>query len=227
VGVHHAVGDAEEPVARFQAVPVAADGQVGELAGAQAVAHGVEHRELEGVAVDGVVEGVAADLVGRLDQARHRDPPAVQAQRWQQTPLHLGGQGDLLAAAQRRVGVGALAPGDQQRSDHPGQAVGQRPGFVIEVDEGDGHHTQARRPVDHDAPQPPAAFSGLVPLAGGGERPATGGVVHGDRRPLRRPRDRHQAPLLVVGHVHRQVLHPEQRRSSGEERPQLVRGRPS
>ena len=54
-GVHGQVGGPEVE-ARAAAVAVAADRQVRELAGHQPVSHRVEHRELERVAVDGVVE---------------------------------------------------------------------------------------------------------------------------------------------------------------------------
>src|SRR3954452_19212580 len=49
--------------------PVSADRDAGQHRGRQAVADGVDDQQVGGAAVDGVVEGVAADVVGRFQAA--------------------------------------------------------------------------------------------------------------------------------------------------------------
>jgi hypothetical protein len=90
------VGEVE---ARPAAVAVAGDREVREQAGLQAVSDGVEHRDVGDPAVQGVVEGVAAHVVRRCQQAADDDPVGAEGERRQQAVLHLGGQGHRRPAA--------------------------------------------------------------------------------------------------------------------------------
>jgi hypothetical protein len=92
---HHLVHRRErlfEPQATPAAVAVAAHRQVGHAAGLEAVAHGVDDRHVGQVAVDRVIEGVARDLVGRLQHAGQRHPVVGEGQRREHGPPELGGE---------------------------------------------------------------------------------------------------------------------------------------
>jgi hypothetical protein len=78
------------------------DHERGEQRGAHLVAHGVRQREVQDATLQREVEGVAADVAGRLEPPRDRGLPGLAGVGPRQEPvLDLGG---------RRQGHGALAP---------------------------------------------------------------------------------------------------------------------
>jgi hypothetical protein len=91
--------------ARLRVAPVAtsraerADAHRGRRGGADALAHRVAQREPDAVGVFGVIEPIAADVVGR--QHAGRQPPARDAgdPRREQLELHLGGGARLRCPA--------------------------------------------------------------------------------------------------------------------------------
>jgi len=62
-------------------VAAGGDGQRGQLGALQPVPHPVEHRDPGAAGVDGVVDGVASDLVGPFEGAGNRDLVAGERQR--------------------------------------------------------------------------------------------------------------------------------------------------
>ena len=76
-------GQALEIVPFTAAVPVRADEQAGQDSAGQAVAHGVEDAEVEASGVEGVVEAIAPDLVGGLEQAGNRHAGCGEGKRRQ------------------------------------------------------------------------------------------------------------------------------------------------
>src|SRR5581483_9485068 len=98
---------------------------------------------------------------GGLNEPRHRDSPAVEAEWRKQIPLHLSGQAELLTPSDGGVRVGALAARDEEGGHDTGQAVTERPAVVVELAQRDAHHAEAGCAVDDDAPQPHAVFDRL------------------------------------------------------------------
>src|SRR5581483_8710346 len=105
---------------------------------------------------------------GGLNEPRHRDSPAVEAEWRKQIPLHLSGQAELLSPSDRGVRVGALAARDEEGGHDTGQAVTECAAVVVELAQGDAHDAEAGRTVDDDAPQSHAVFESLAQLGCGG-----------------------------------------------------------
>ena len=99
-----------------------ADHERGEQGGVDLVAHGVGQREVQHVALEREVEGVAADVAGGLQPARERELPGLARVRArQQAVLDLGGQRQGHRALAPLEEVGEPAVGD----DHVRQGVGR------------------------------------------------------------------------------------------------------
>ncbi len=80
------------------------------------VTHGINHDELQPVAIHGVVERIATCRVGRFEHASDRRSGRLTGQRWQQIRLHLrrGRESTNSPRPQDEVRVATL--GDQSRS---------------------------------------------------------------------------------------------------------------
>ncbi len=72
---------------------IGGDGEAGHPAGFEAVSHGVEDAEVEDAGVDGVVEGIAGDLVGGLEDARDPHVLTGEGEGRKHSPPQLGRQG--------------------------------------------------------------------------------------------------------------------------------------
>jgi hypothetical protein len=95
-------------------VAEATNGQRGEERRLAGVAHGVGYRGVEEFAVDGVVEGVAASVVGRLQPARKGERTTFsRVGRRQQAALDLGGQRERNVSLRPFEQVGVAPGGDQ------------------------------------------------------------------------------------------------------------------
>ena len=133
-------------------------------AGSQVVARGVVHGEVDDVALDVVVEGVARDVALRFEGRRHHDALGGDRAGWQQLPQQLAGRGQrpVAAPAPQLVAVDGLAAEDvthearhrQEPSPQPGVVAG---GAVTVLGEPDAHHAEAVGPVEHRHPQERAA----------------------------------------------------------------------
>jgi hypothetical protein len=97
------------------------DGDGCHRGGVQVVAHRVDHGHVQDVVVEGVVEAVAGDSVGGLQDACHLNLGHGHRQRWQQAPLDLRGHAHRLPAPgqEELVGVGVL--GDLHVGDQAGE----------------------------------------------------------------------------------------------------------
>ena len=85
-----------------------ADGEVGEPAGSEAVAHRVEDRDRGRGVVDRVVEGVTGHAVGRLQDPGHGHERRAERERRQHRPAHLRGQRHRPASSNPRDEVAVL-----------------------------------------------------------------------------------------------------------------------
>ena len=103
------------------AVAQAAQQHARQQRGVDVVADGVGHRQVQGVAVEGVVERVAADGVRRLQPAGDGEPVGLaRVGPGQQPPLDLRGQRERRRVLRPVHEVGVPPAGD----DHPGQRLG-------------------------------------------------------------------------------------------------------
>ena len=113
-------GLVDEPEAAPATVAQAADTEGGELSGMTAVPHGVGARQVERVAVDHVVEGVAAGLIGGYQPPGEGELRSLAGVGGRQEPaLDLGFQGQNGAALPELVQVGEPAISD----GHVGEGV--------------------------------------------------------------------------------------------------------
>src|SRR5690606_11389145 len=104
------------------------DGEGGQQGRGGVVAHRVGDRQVEDVLVEGVVVGVAADVVGR-DQAAGQGEVGALAARCgrQQLVLDLGGQAHGAGAPAPVVEVGEAAVGDHDVGERVGGPRHGRP----------------------------------------------------------------------------------------------------
>ncbi len=178
------------------------------------MAHGVEDGEGEDVAVEAVVEGVAAHVVGRFQDPGQGDVGGPERQRGQQqVPLHLGRQAHGLAAPALLDRVGVLVGGADQVADQAPQVLAQLDGVVGEAIEAHFQDTDAFCPLPDGGPGgPPGLGLGrdhFLELEG----PARHGAGHlhltgvGGQE-LRAECHRAQGLLLVVDQVEDQVAAP-------------------
>jgi len=108
--------------------------------GAQPVAHGVDHGHVQDVVVEGVVEAVPGNVIGRFEGAGDRDLRGVHHQRRQELPLHLRGQTQRLTAPSLEEPVGVHALGDQHVGHQTGQPSAQPPIWGVDRVEGEGEY---------------------------------------------------------------------------------------
>jgi hypothetical protein len=186
--------------------------------GVQPVPDGVEDREVDGLLVDGVVEGVAAVLVRRLHQRRDHQPVGRERRGRQHRREELGAELErpgaldlvegvaVVALGQQHLGGGVAVP-LQQPDEALGQAVGALDGQVGldraepvgAVDERDERtHVGLDRRGEHLAAGERAADHRALDVLGAGVGPVA-------------PRHRHQRGLLEVDEVDDDVLRAERR----------------
>ena len=153
-------------------VPVGTDRDTGQHRGRQPVPDRVDHQQVHHAAVDGVVEGVATDVVGRLQPAGDDHPLGAEGHRGQELPLHLRGQGQGLAAAQpgEHVAVGVVD------HDQLGDEADERPEVVYLVaggrlPEDQLGHAEPLDPLQQRQPEPVAVLGGAVDHLDPAERP--------------------------------------------------------
>jgi hypothetical protein len=78
------------------------------------VPHGVGDGDVEVLTVDGVVEGVTPDIVGRLEPPGQGEDVGLHGvRRWQEPPLDLRGEGERAIALRPLEQVGVATRGDQ------------------------------------------------------------------------------------------------------------------
>jgi hypothetical protein len=211
-------------VRQFQAgaagVAVRVQGERGQGARADAVADGVEDRDVDDVAVRGVVEGVAADVVAGFEDRGDHGVVGGEGQRRQLVPDDLGGElhGEAAAGALDRVAVEAAA-GDQlgdQGGDDVQVAAEALGGLPLQPDL---DHAEALGAVQQRQPQAGVLVGGAgcaEGLAGEGAVDLAGLVVAGGA--VQGP-ERH---LLVVDHQRGDLLGAEQRGDGGQRRGQVL-----
>jgi hypothetical protein len=112
---------------------------------------------VQGVLVQGVVEAVTADVVGRLQRPGERDVRRGHHQRRQHLPLQVGRQAHRRRhpAAGERVGVAGL--GDDEIGGQPRDPLGQPPVVVVDLGKGQRQHPDAIGAVEHREEQADAA----------------------------------------------------------------------
>lgn len=137
--VHERV-DLGQADAGTSGVPVGPDGDGRHRGGVQAVAHRVDHGHVQDVFVEGVVEAVACDVVGGLQDSGDRDLRVGHRQRRQQGPLDLRGHAHRFAAPGEEELVGVAVLGDQRVGDQTGEPAQQPSVVVIDGVQGEGHH---------------------------------------------------------------------------------------
>jgi hypothetical protein len=94
-------------------VLVGADGDGRHHGSAQAVAHRVDHRDVQDIAVQCVVEAVSTHVIGGLDDPRDRHCRHHHRQRGEQCALDLRGHTHVLPAPGEEAPVGVGVLGDQ------------------------------------------------------------------------------------------------------------------
>ena len=95
--------------------------------------HGVDDRELDAAGIERVVEGVAADGVGRLEDPAQGHALCCAGQRREEAPLDLGGHRQGLAAPAAQDGVGVPPLADQQEDEQLRHRACERSGVVVPV----------------------------------------------------------------------------------------------
>jgi len=160
-----------------------ADQQGGQQCRVGVVAHGVGDGQVQGVAVEGVVVGVAADVVGRDQPAREGELGGLAARRrGKQLVLDLRGQAGLGGAPAQMVEVGETPVRDDD--------VGQRVGRVADLPEhgvvgglqGQLQQADAVAPVGDRCDDAPSALAvGFHVLALALQHAVVDAVLKGDR----------------------------------------------
>ena len=221
---------------RTPGLAVCRDRQGSQLRGLQPVTHAVEHREPGTSRVDGIVQGVASHLVGRLENPRHHHLLAGEGQRGQHRPLHLGGKAHLRTASGAHDGVAVQRLGHHELGHDRGEAAQSQPlqpracARYRWLAEGEAQHAQAFGSVKQRHPHPGAATG----RAGMGhdlhvlERPPRRGGV--DRQRLQVPLgaracwpgERHEHQLLKIGQVSDSIARSQDRGVLGDQRGELV-----
>ena len=150
------------------------DHERGEQRGVDLVAHGVRQREVQHAPLEREVEGVAANVAGRLEPARDRELPGLAGVGARQEPvLDLGGQRQGHRALAPLEEVGEAAVGD----DHIGQDMrgerdlGQQL-LVGPLPEEQLQHADGLPPVGHRREHARPVRAGFDDNRLRGERPA-------------------------------------------------------
>jgi GTP-binding protein len=228
LGVDRLVGGRER-APQPAAVAVRRERERGHACGGQAVADAIEDAEMQDVGVDGVVVGVAADVVRGLERRGDHDVLRRQRRRRDHLAQELGRGRDVLASAQQLevVAVGVLHD-DQARDEvrealEDGQNVlGELVGVIFQGKLHDPHPLGAVQQRQPDA----SPFVGLdVEDLSCRVRPAGDRALHRERLPVAGARsgDGHQRALLVVDDVEDDAGKPERARLLGHDGAQLVR----
>ena len=181
-------------------MPVGADGQGRHEGGAQPVAHRVDHGQVQDVVVEGVVEAVPGNVVGRFEGAGDGDLRRGHHQRRQQLPLHLRGQAHRLPAPRLEEPVGVHALGDQDVGHQAGQPSSQPPIMIVNGVEREGEHPDPIGAVEQRDEEPhPVVLRPLDRLicAEGLARQRSVDRLRGPHQQTS-PCQRHQGHLVVV-----------------------------
>ena len=141
---------------------------------------GVVDREIHDVAVDRVVEPIAADPVGGFDEPGHCGCRHRRLERWELLPLQLGGQVHVMLAPLHLVAVGVRTLAHQQLSHERRQGVAE-PALLgaQRCGELEPKHAQSLRTVNYRHPTMRNRVIGLDRLAAGKGAPG-GSTGHGD-----------------------------------------------
>ncbi len=190
--------------------------------GGQVVSHGVEDRGVQGRLGEGVVEGVAAEFVGRFQHGRGHDVRGADRAGRQEGPQHLGGQTHRFGAREPDEGVLVRPGGRDHHGEERGEGLaaaqhgrGQRGGVH-------GEDAEAFRAVHEGDPGRHAARLGVLHAQGlGAVGPAGERVV--DEQGRGHVGERHEPALLDVGEVHRGVLEPQGLGAAGHSGGQVQR----
>ena len=153
------------------------------------------------VGVEGVVEGVAAHVVGRFEHRGERELPAGDGERWQELPQQLAGHRHRAGAADDGERVALL----ELRDDHVCREAGQdravllehRVGRVGARREPEPDEPEALNAVHHRHPEHGFAVVALVEHLVELERPSGQGAVDAHRAVAARPQGPH-LDLVVV-----------------------------
>jgi hypothetical protein len=141
-------------------VPVGADGQAADDAGRQPVAHRVEDRERQHLAVQRVVEAVAADLVRRLEQAGDGRAAGGEREGRQQGPLHLGGEVQIGAATLQVVAVGVGGGRHDEQRGEQAELLGELAALLVQVVDRQCEDAEPLGALGHGHPQQHGAVVG-------------------------------------------------------------------
>lgn len=107
------------------------------------MAHRVDHGQVQDVVVEGVVEAVPGNVIGRFQGAGDGNLRRRHRQRREQLPLHLGGQGHRLPSPGLEETAGVHALGDQDVGDEASQPSSQLPIMVVDGVERENEDTDA------------------------------------------------------------------------------------
>ena len=188
--------DVDEAGAGAAAVAVGADGDRREHAGAEPVPQPVEDGEAHLLLVDGVVDEVAPDVVGRLEHGRDDHVARARRQRRHERPLDLRGQRHLALSLGDRDRVAGGPLGHDELGDEGGELPRALEEGRVGAREAEAEDPHALQPVQDGHPEPdPAVVRDLLGLRQP-ERPAGDRAVDADRLAVGGERDEH--PLGVV-----------------------------
>lgn len=141
--------------------------------------HRVHERKVEHRPVGGVVEAVAAHVIGGLDESCHRHRPGGEHEGREEIPLHAGRQAHALSSAAKVVHVGTAGVGGDEVAGEDAEVLAGGEDLVVDGGEGEGDDAGAIRSFEDGHPDP-----GAVVAVGGhdslvGERSARHGGGHG------------------------------------------------
>ncbi len=171
-------------------------------AGGEVVAHGVDDGQVQAAVVQGVVEGVAADVVGGFEDRRGGDLRRADGPRRQEGPQQFGLHRHRPRAFRldQQVAVGGLRHHEQ--GGDPGERLAPPEQAVVQG--GCRHHQDADAfdPVDHRQPGGGAVPRPLRLLRAVGQARQRGVDVERRLVDAVRPGQCDEPDLLEVGDVH-------------------------
>ena len=150
----HGLGERKRPATR---VAIRAHGNRRQKRGFEAMAHGIEDRDVCAPFAERVVEDVAADLIRRLDEAAHDHALAADRERRHERPLHLRGERHRSQPSRLRQGVAVGGLAQQDLSQQRRESLGSSAREVIKFAKGQAERAEAIHAVQQRQPQAPAA----------------------------------------------------------------------